>query len=511
VYLTQALHRAGQQFPDAPAVIGRSGTRTHRQLLGRVAALAGALRGLGVDTGDRVAMLSPNCDEYVEYLFAVPWAGGVLVPLNSRWSAAEIAYALGDADVATLVVHAVFAPLVDEIRERSRSLRTVIVVGEVAGLDRPDVLVYEDIVGDAVAVEDCRRGGTDLAGLWYTGGTSGVPKGVMLSHANLVTSATGWLAASPVELASTRVLHTAPMFHIADFGMLLAHATVAGAHVTLPRFEPGAVLSAVAEYGVTDLLLVPSMLQMVLDHPGPKDVPSLRVICYAGSPAPERTIRAALRQFPGVGFHHAYGMTECAPSITMLRPEEHEGARIRSAGRALPHMELRVGDTDDRPVPPGGVGEIQLRGGNVMLGYWGKPLETAETLRDGWLHTGDCGRLDGEGYLFILDRLKDMIISGGENVYSVEVENAIARHPDVSSCAVIGVPDERLGESVHAVIVAREGATVTGEQIRDHVKKFIAGYKAPRSVDVVAALPTTAAGKVRKTELRSWHTPSKDW
>jgi acyl-CoA synthetase (AMP-forming)/AMP-acid ligase II len=504
MYLTQALHRAVQQYPDAPALLGPAGTRSWRELVTRIAKFAGALRGLGVTTGDRVAILAPNCDEYVEFLYGVPWADGVLVPLNSRWSATEIAYALNDAEVGTLFVHEIFAPALDEIRAQSPALREVVVIGDI-----PGTVSYESLVDSAPAIEDSRRSGSELAGIWYTGGTSGVPKGVMLSHANLMTAAFGWLAAMPIEAGTTRLLHTAPMFHIADFATLITHTIAAGAHVTLPKFEPGAVLDAIRAYDVTEVLLVPSMLQMVLDHPGDKDVPSLRLISYAGSPAGEQTLRTAKEQFPTTGLRNAYGMTEFAPAITMLRPEDNHGDRLRSAGRALPHVELRIVDLDDNPVEPGDVGEIQLRGGSVMLGYWRKPKETAEALRDGWLRTGDCGRLDDEGYLYIVDRLKDMIISGGENVYSVEVENAITRHPAVAGCAVIGVPHDRLGESVHAVIVTRDGVRLSRDEVRDHVKQFIAGYKAPRSVDLVDALPTTAAGKIRKAELRARHAAEK--
>jgi acyl-CoA synthetase (AMP-forming)/AMP-acid ligase II len=245
---------------------------------------------------------------------------------------------------------------------------------------------------------------------------------------------------------------------------------------------------------------------MLVDDPQPADadLSSLRHLLYGASPISEAVLERARKRLPTTEFTQAYGMTELSPAATLLGPAEHEVERLRrSAGRALPHAEVRIVDAEDREVPTGVTGEIVCRGGHVMLGYWNRPAETAAALREGWMHTGDGGYLDEQGYLFVVDRIKDMIVSGGENVYSVEVENALATHPGVAACAVIGVPDAQWGERVHAVVVRAAGASPTEAELREHVCGLIAGYKAPRSVEFVAALPLSGAGKVLKRELRA--------
>jgi acyl-CoA synthetase (AMP-forming)/AMP-acid ligase II len=246
------------------------------------------------------------------------------------------------------------------------------------------------------------------------------------------------------------------------------------------------------------------MIQMIVDHPRVRDfdLSSVRGIVYGASPIAQAVLERAMRAFPQARFAQAYGMTELSPVATLLGPEDHLAGRLRSAGRAAPHAEVRIADAEDNEVPRGTVGEILVRGGHVMLGYWNRPEETEAALRGGWMHTGDGGYMDDEGYVYIVDRMKDMIVSGGENVYSAEVENAVSAHPSVAACAVIGVPDEEWGERVHAVIVCHPGATVTVEEIRDHAKQSIAGYKTPRTIELVDALPVSGAGKILKRELR---------
>jgi len=356
---------------------------------------------------------------------------------------------------------------------------------------------------------DARRGGQELAGIFYTGGTTGFPKGVMLTHANMVTSALGALASGEFFTPGGRYLHAAPMFHLADIAGWVAQTLRGGTHVIVPMFEPVAVMKAIAAHRVTDVLLVPTMIQMLVDHPavGEHDLSSLNRLLYGASPIPEAVLDRAMKALPQVGFVQAYGMTELSPIATLLGPEDHgaagrEAGLLRSAGRAAPHAEVRIVDAEGVEVPRGEVGEIVVRGGHVTPGYWNKPEETAAALRDGWMHTGDGGRMDAHGYVYIVDRIKDMIVSGGENVYSVEVENAVARHAAVAACAVIGVPDAEWGERVHAVVVCKPGAQATEAEIREHAKTLIAGYKAPRSVEFVEALPVSGAGKILKRELR---------
>jgi acyl-CoA synthetase (AMP-forming)/AMP-acid ligase II len=503
MYITQGLHRAVQQHPDADATIFGDRVRTFAEVADRVARLAGALRGLGVGDGDRVAMLALNSDRFSEYLLAVPWANAVLNPVNIRWSPAEIGYSLRDSDTRVLLVDDAFAAVVPALRAEYPELRTVIHTGD--GPTPDGTLAYEELVADHEPVEDARRGGGELAGLFYTGGTTGHPKGVMLSHANLMVSALGILSTGYLFGPGTRCLHAAPMFHLADLAAWNATTAAGGSHVIVPAFDPVAVMKAVAAHGATDALLVPVMIQLLIDHPEitEHDLSSLRTVLYGASAIPQSVLERAMKAFPNASFTQAYGMTELSPVATLLSPDDHRHTSLlRAAGRAAPHAEVRVVDAEDVEVPRGTVGEIVSRGGHVMLGYWNRPEESAAALRGGWMHTGDGGYMDDSGYVHVVDRIKDMIISGGENVYSAEVENALSSHPAVASCAVIGVPDDEWGERVHAVVVLRPGSSATAADLREHVKTLIAGYKAPRSTEFVEALPVSAAGKILKRELR---------
>ncbi|MET0903486.1 MAG: long-chain-fatty-acid--CoA ligase [Acidimicrobiales bacterium] len=503
MYITQGLHRSLLETPDRLATTCGDRQRTFAELGDRVARLADALHTLGVASGDRVAILSLNSDRYLEYLFGVPWADAVLNPINTRWSAQEVAYCLNDSDSRVLLVDDAMAPHVPELREQCPQLRTVVHAGDGAAPD--GTLAYEDLLAAAAGIPDVRRGGDSLAGLFYTGGTTGFSKGVMLSHRNLVTSAMGCTATGEFMSVGGTYLHAAPMFHAADQAGTFGASLVGAAHVIVPGFDPKVVLDAIAVHGVTDALLVPTMIQILVDHPdvAQYDLSSWRNLAYGGSAIAEAVLERAKQTLPNVRLMQAYGMTELSPVTTLLRFADHQGARIRSAGRAAPHSEVRILDTDGNEVPRGTVGEICSYGGHVMLGYWNKPDETAAAIRNGWMHSGDGGYMDDEGFVYVVDRIKDMIVTGGENVYSAEVEQAVALHPAVAACAVIGIPDTEWGESVHAVVVLAPGATATPEELREHCKSLIAGYKAPRSAEFVDALPLNGAGKVLKRDLRA--------
>ncbi|MFC9786318.1 long-chain-fatty-acid--CoA ligase [Rhodococcus sp. NPDC127528] len=504
MYLTQSLHRALQQEPDRIATIFGDRVRTVAESVDRIARLGGALRSLGVRAGDRVAFLGLNSDRYHEYLFAVPWIGGVVNPVNIRWSAAEIAFSLTDSGTRVLMVDDEFAEVVPALRDRCDGVETVIFAGEREA--PPGALRYEELIEASAPVEDTRTSDDSLLGLFYTGGTTGRPKGVMVSHRNLVTSGLGSLATGCVASPGGRVLHVAPMFHMADIAMWAVGNLAASTHVVIPAFTPDGTVKAIAEHGITDALLVPTMIQMLVEHAEDADVDltSVEHFVYGASPISESLLARARTMFPTAQFTQAYGMTELSPITTLLSPADHDDPTLqRAAGRAVPHAEVRIVDADDNEVPRGTVGEVVARGDHVMRGYWNMPKDTAEALRGGWMHTGDGGYMDENGYVFIVDRLKDMIITGGENVYSVEVENALAKHPAVAACAVIGVPDERWGERVHAVIVTTPGGHASSDELRAHCRALIGSYKVPRSIEFVDALPVSGAGKILKRALRT--------
>lgn len=507
MYITQGLHRALQQKPEAVAIRFAGHERTYKAFIERVARLAGALRSLGMETSDRVAMLALNSDRYFEYQFGVPWGGGVLNPCNIRWSAAEIIYSLQDSESSIVIVDDTFSAMAGQIVKEVKSLRHVVYAGQ--GETPAGMLCYDDLLAASEPVDDVCRRGDDLAGVFYTGGTTGFPKGVMLNHRNLCASAMTGLAEGMVQAGRT-YLHAAPMFHLADMGIALMHWMCGNTHAVVPAFAPEAVLASIARDRVTDMLLVPTMIQMLVDHPAMKDAPdlsSLKRITYGASPISEAVLDRAMAALPGVEFVQAYGMTELSPIATVNHAWYHtaEGrkeGKLRSAGRASLGTEVKIVDEEGNEVPRGTVGEVAVRGPNVMQGYWNNPAQTAAAIRNGWMHTGDGAYMDDEGFIFIVDRLKDMIISGGENIFSAEVENAIAQHHAVAACAVIGIPDAAWGESVHAVIVTKPGATPTPEDIISHCKSLIAGYKCPRSVAFVDGLPLSGAGKILKNKLR---------
>jgi acyl-CoA synthetase (AMP-forming)/AMP-acid ligase II len=503
MYLTQTLHRALQQEPHRTATVFGDRVRTVAESADRVTRLAGGLRELGVGTDDPVAILALNSDRYHEYLLAVPWVGAVLNPVNIRWSAAEIAYSLRESDTHTLLVDKTFAGTAERLREACPELSTVIFADD--GPPPVGMIDYEQLISESAPVEDARRGGDDLLGIYYTGGTTGTPKGVMLSHRNLLTSAFGSLATGEFLTPGGILLHVAPMFHLADGAAWASGQLVGSTHVMVPSFTPVAALTAFSTHRVTDTLLVPTMIQLLVDAPEHTqyDLSGVRHLIYGASPISEAVLERAGKAFPNASFMQAYGMTELSPVATLLSPGDHQKPHLRrAAGRAAPHAEVRIVDPEDHEVPRGTVGEVVSRGDHVMLGYWNRPEETETALRGGWMHTGDGGYMDDDGYVYIVDRIKDMIVSGGENVYSAEVENALAKHPAVAACAVIGVPDEQWGERVHAVVVLRDGAETTAAELREFCHELIAGYKTPRSVEFTDALPMSGAGKILKRELR---------
>jgi long-chain acyl-CoA synthetase len=506
MYLTAGLHRSLQRHPDKIATVDGPRRQSFRVLAERVARLAGALARLGVGRGDRVALLALNGDRYIETALAVWWAGAVLNPVNTRWTPGEIAFALNDCGARVLFVDDALAPLTQGLARDVPTLQTTVHMGNTASLVHG--LDYETLIAEAAPVEDARCDTNELAAILYTGGTTGFPKGVMLSHANLWAALVGRMAEVP-NPGHFITLLTAPMFHVAGLGRMLGQTIVGGTCVTFPSFNAEAVLSTIASEGITDVVVVPSMLQMLLDAPSfnQTDLGSLRRILWGAAPITVPLLERALQAFPGVEFIHVYGMTETAASVSAHcighSVEERNSGRIRSAGRAGFSTEIRIADDDGNELTRGTPGEILVRGPVVMMGYWNRPAETQQALRGGWLHTGDGGAMDDEGYLYVVDRLKDMIISGGENVYPAEVEEVLGRHPGVTASAVIGLPNDKWGEAVHAVVVLRPGAALTEQELIAHCRAWLGGYKCPKSIEFRTTLPLSAAGKVLKGELRN--------
>lgn len=505
--ITQFLRRAVQTNGQGIATICGTRTQNWRQFADRSARLAGALLGLGYRQGDRIGILALNSDRYLESFFGLATAGVIFVPINTRLAPPELVFWLADSGCTGLLIDDAFLPVLSTITTEIPALRHVIHIGD--GSNPDGMITYEALLAPAPAADGSGGGGSDIVGIFYTGGTTGRSKGVMLSHDNIVGNALNMLREVPVD-SDTRYVHAAPMFHLADGAMTFLVTAFGGSHCFLPRFDPTALMRLVAAEGVTHALLVPTMINMLVHHPevARHDLSSLRFMAYGASPMPEAVIRRALDVLPRVRFTQAYGQSEASPVLTLMPHEYHcfEGrfaGRLKSAGRAVIGCEVAILDEEDREVPRGKVGEVCARGNIVMLGYWKQPELTAHTLRNGWLHTGDGAYMDEEGFIFIVDRLKDMIITGGENVYSAEVEEALYSHPAIAECAVIGIPDPQWGERVHAVVRCKPDMETTEEALIGHSRTRIANYKLPRSISFTAdPLPLSGAGKILKTELR---------
>ncbi|MNO39299.1 Long-chain-fatty-acid--CoA ligase [compost metagenome] len=505
--LTQGLHIAMQITPERVATIYRGRRRSFRELGERVARLATGLRSLGVQAGERIGMLALNSDRYQEYMLAGWWAGAVLNPVNTRWSVAEIVYSLDDCDTRYLIVDDHHLPLVEDILARARHKPLLIHAGD--GEAPAGMHSFERLIADSAPVEDIGGSADDLAVIMYTGGTTGLPKGVMMSHRVLWSAMLMRLAALPTPRDSLALV-TSPMFHVAGMAYVVGRLLVGAPSVYIPGFDATLVLETIQREGVTEAILVPTMLQMLLAHPrfAEYDLGSLKRISYGAAPINAATLEKAMEMLPpGIEFVHAYGMTENCGVVTLNPAENHGPAGranglYRAAGRAVCSLQLKIADENGNEVARGSVGEILIKGPSVMLGYWNKPEETANSFKDGWFCTGDAAHMNDEGYIFIVDRVKDMIVTGGENVYSAEVENALSKHPAVAMCAVIGIPSEQWGEAVHAVVTLKPGATSSEDELRAHCREFIAGYKCPKTVEFRDSLPLSGAAKILKRDLR---------
>lgn len=510
MHFAQMLCRATRVNGKSRAIKHGGIERSWIEVEDRVVRLAGALKARGVGNGSRVAILSLNGSRYFEAQFAVGWADAVATPLNTRLASDELDFIIADAGATDIFVDKTFVPMLASLRS-ARTMRSIICFD--GPQPDPTIFDFEDLIAQGQRLEGVSScSGDQLAALYYTGGTTGKPKGVMISHGNLVATAVNTAMVMGYDQQS-RYLHAAPSFHMSDACSNFAVTLQAGQHVFMPRFEPVAFLDAVSNEQITHVTVVPTMIGMFINHPhfSSVDMSSLKQVCFGAAPMPDGLLRAALDKMPNTVFQQAWGMTELTGLTTVMpagmwRREEMTSGRLRSCGIPLPLVETRVIDADGKESAPHEIGQVVARGATTMLGYWNRADETKAALRDGWMHSGDAGYIDDDGFLYIVDRLKDMIVTGGENVYAAEVESLLSLMPEVGEIAVIAVPDERWGERVHAIVVPREGLETTPEAVIAFCNGKIAEYKRPRSVEIRAEpLPLSGAGKILKSVLRAPH------
>lgn len=508
-----ALNRALTVHPDGEALVEGDLRLDYAQWGRRVRGLgAGLRRQLGLAPGDVVAVLAQNSHRHLECFMGIPPSGLVINDLNFRLALPELEFIVQDCAAKAIIADGQFLPTARGLMTSCSSLKHLIWAADDPA---PDGTFHFDLLCDEepFSEQDLAGIGDDtVAAICYTGGTTGLPKGVMLSHSNLLANAKHMHSAVAYR-HTDRYIHAAPMFHAADQASTLALTWVGGTHVVVPGFDAAQFGRVVEQERITLALIVPTMINMLVNHPDTpsRDFSAWRLLLYGASPMPAELQKKTMQMLP-CNTMQLYGMTEASPLLTACTEEDHIRAkagekkyldRLRSAGCAVMGVEVEVRRPDGTRCAPGEPGEIYARGPNIMLGYWNRPEETAAALVDGWYRSGDVAYADEHGYLYIVDRAKDMIIAGGENVYTTEVENAVYLHPAVLEAAVIGVPNEQWGEAVHAEVVPKAGMSVTAAEIIAECRKHIAGYKVPRTVNIRAEpLPKSGAGKILKRDLR---------
>jgi long-chain acyl-CoA synthetase len=479
-----SIGRALRNFPTRSALISEADHVTFRELHDRVASVARAFRCAGFSSGDRLAILLPNGPAYVELIYACIWLGVVVIPLNTRLSAVELQSILASANPKGLVRHSSFPAVTTRIPWQR-------------AIDEEPLDISDGVVPKPI--DDPQA----TLALLYTSGTTGSPKGVVITHENILADILHlnyWLPYGEGDVH----LHAAPMFHIIDFPLLFAAAASGACQVAIPKFTPEAFCETVERARVTHTLLVPTMISSLTQFAGARkyDLSSLKHLAYGGSPMHHDLIQRTRELLPDAKLMQGYGLSETGV-VTGLLDHEHIGGRLASCGRTCPGIEMCIVDELGNEVPPGSHGELVARGANVMRGYLDNPKENAIAFRNGMLRTGDIGYQDAQGYFYILDRSKDMIVTGGENVYCGEVEAILHKHPAVSEAAVFGIPDPQWGELVAASIVPKSGMTPTAESLVAHCRRFLANYKTPRYIDFWnSELPKSGTGKVLKRSLR---------
>jgi len=495
--------KGAERFGEKEAVVFEDTRLSFREFNTRINRLGNAMKSLGVNKGDRVAVLAENSHKYLEIYFAASKMGMSVTPINFRLADAEIVHIVNDSEAVLGFAGDTYEDRAGRMGKEMKNIRSWIAMDN----STEDFLSYEKLITGALDLEpQVEVNENEIAILMYTGGTTGLPKGVMLSHRNIMTATLAMNLIMSLKPEDT-TCYVLPLFHIALWPALCV--LLAGGKVAVNRRpDLGEILRIIQDEKCTHINLVPTIYGWLLQDPRLDrfDLSSLRAMTYAGSPFPPEVLKQCIEKFGNI-FAQGYGLTEAAPLVSYLRPEEHsmEGPQaelLKSAGKPGPCVDVRIVDENDEPVKPGETGEICARGKNIMMGYWKNPELTAKTLRGGWLHTGDMGTMDENGYLYLMDRKADMIVTGGENVYPKETEEVLYEHPAVMECAVVSAPDERWGERVQAVVVLKEGNDATKEELIRHCKDRLAGYKCPKSVAFWDELPKTPIGKIIRKDVK---------
>jgi O-succinylbenzoate-CoA ligase len=513
VVLGDLILRNAKKFPEKEAIIFEDQRMTYKVFNEKANKLANALISSGLKSGDRVAIMNHNSLLYALSFFGIWKAGGIAVPLNNLFKARELEFLLNDSSPIIFIFGGNYIDIVNSMRSKLKSIRKYICFDketeDITSFDKFIDLHSSEEPSVSLSEESC-------ASIIYTSGTTGIPKGVMLSHRNHLADARNTV----IELSlrpNDKCLNTLPFYHTGGVCIMLRHIYVGNTQVLMRSFDPIKVLEILEKEGITIVFLVPTMIIAILQVPEIEkyNLTNLRMVLYGAASMPVELLKRAMKIF-NCEFLQIYGQTEAGPCMTVLRPEDHhvEGPpeqikKLASAGRSIINFEVKVVDESGKEVKPGEVGEIIGRGENVMMGYWNRPDETAQTLKDGWLYTGDLATVDEDGFIYIVDRKKDMIISGGENIYPREIEELLYTHPAILEAAVIGVPHPYWGETVKAIVSIKKGMKVTEEEIIQFCKENLASYKKPTSVEFLDSLPKSAQGKILKNVLREMFSKNK--
>jgi long-chain acyl-CoA synthetase len=503
-------------YPNKVAVIQDNFCITYAQFDKRTNCLANAISVLGSTKGDRIAVLHHNCYQYIEIYFALAKAGMPVVPLNYRYNPSEILHVIRDSGAKIVLFGKEYMSVVDMIKQKIPSVEHFICIdAHLSGMKN-----YEEIISEASTREPVLSiDEEDIAILGYTGGTTGRPKGVMTTHRNIITSCYN-TSLERLLTPNDILLNVHPIFHAGGANSMFAFFFVGATNVILntSRIDIDVILKAIQDYKINHLLLVPTLILSIIEHPSIEsyDFSNLKTIYYGTSPISIELLKKAMRLFK-CNFSQTYGMTETFVPITILKPEDHkldgspeDDQRMTSAGREVMGVKVKIVDNDGRELERGKIGEVVVKGKNVMKGYWNQPELTKEALKDGWLYTGDMGKLDELRYLYIVDRKKDMIISGGENIYAKEVEDVLSAHPAVAEAILVGVPDDKWGEVGMGLVIKKRGAELSGEELISFCKSRLASYKKPKFIEFVNEFPKSASGKILKNEIRQKYWKGRD-